>query len=272
MISNGANSGGTEVSMKYYVVDVFTEEHFHGNPAGVCLLEDWMEDDMMQKIAYENNLAETAFLVKKDGYYDLRWFTPEVEIDLCGHATLGSAYVLMNYADTTMNKAEFHTKSGILTVSREGDLYTMDFPARKPVPCEIPGTLEKALGAKILETQISRDLLVLLGSEKELADLQPDFSLLKQIDHVFGFIVTAKGEECDFVSRFFVPNAGINEDPVTGSSHTTLIPYWSERLTKSNMIAKQLSQRGGTLWCRDKGDRVEISGKAVTHLIGEIIL
>ncbi len=258
--------------MKYYVVDVFTEEHFCGNPAGVCLLEEWLEDEIMQKIAFENNLAETAFLVKNVDHYDLRWFTPEVEIDLCGHATLGSAYVLMNYVDPSMKRVEFHTMSGILTVIREGDLFTMDFPSRKPVPCEKPDLLEQALGVQVLETHIARDLLVVIKDEKSLAELRPDFSLLGKIDQVFGFIVTAKGDQCDFVSRFFAPNAGIMEDPVTGSSHTTLIPFWSEKLSKDNMTAKQLSKRGGSLYCKNKGERVEISGKAVTHLIGEIIL
>ena len=258
--------------MKYYVVDVFTEEHFCGNPAGVCLLEEWLEDEIMQKIAFENNLAETAFLVKNIDHYDLRWFTPEVEIDLCGHATLGSAYVLMNYVDPTMKRVEFHTLSGILTVTREGDLFTMDFPSRKPILCEKPDLLEQALGVQVLETHIARDLLVVIKDEKSLAELSPNSSLLGKIDQVFGFIVTAKGEQCDFVSRFFAPNAGIMEDPVTGSSHTTLIPFWSERLSKDNMTAKQLSKRGGSLYCKNKGERVEISGKAVTHLIGEIIL
>lgn len=258
--------------MKYYVVDVFTEEHYHGNPAGVCVLNQWIEDDIMQKIAFENNLAETAFLVKKDGDYELRWFTPEVEIDLCGHATLGSAYVLMNYIDLAMKKVAFHTMSGILTVTREGDLYTMDFPSRKPIPCAKPEILEKALGVEVLETHIARDLLVVIRDAKTLAKLQPDLTLLQQMDQVFGFIITAKGDDCDFVSRFFAPGAGISEDPVTGSSHTSLIPYWSERLSKKNLTAKQLSQRGGSLYCKDLGDRVEISGKAVTHLIGEIIL
>lgn len=258
--------------MKYYVVDVFTEEHFCGNPAGVCLLDEWLSDGVMQKLAFENNLAETAFLVKKESNYGLRWFTPEVEIDLCGHATLGSAYVLMNYVETAMKKIEFHTKSGVLTVIRDGDLFQMNFPSRKPSHCAVPDRLEKALGTKVLETHIARDLLIVIEDAKTLAELKPDFTLLKEIDYVFGFIVTAKGDDCDFVSRFFAPNAGIPEDPVTGSSHTTLIPFWSERLGKTDLIARQLSQRGGKLICKDQGARVEISGKAVTHLIGEILL
>lgn len=257
--------------MKYYVVDVFTEERFHGNPAGVCLLNEWLPVERMQSIAYENNLSETAFLVKRDGYYDLRWFTPEVEIDLCGHATLGSAYVLMNYVDTDMNKVDFHTMCGVLTVTRKEDLYIMDFPSRPPIPCQKPELLEEALGVSVLETHMARDLLVLLEDEKTIRELKPDFKKLLEIKNVFGFIVTAKGESCDFVSRFFVPAAGVPEDPVTGSTHTTLIPFWSKRLGKNELLARQLSQRGGTLQCKDMGERVEISGTAVTHLIGEIL-
>jgi PhzF family phenazine biosynthesis protein len=259
-------------TMKYYVVDVFTEKHYCGNPAGVCILEQWPEDELMQKIAYENNLAETAFLVPRGEDYALRWFTPELEMDLCGHATLGSAYVLMNYIKPSMEKVNFHTKSGILTVVREGSLFTMDFPARKPVRCEIPELLEKALGVKVLETYQSRDLLVVIEHEYSLAELKPDFSLLRSLDQFFGFIVTAPGEQCDFVSRFFAPNAGIDEDPVTGSSHTSLIPYWSERLGKKSLTARQLSRRGGELFLKDKGERVEISGSAVTHLVGDIYI
>jgi PhzF family phenazine biosynthesis protein len=258
--------------MKYYVVDVFTETHYCGNPAGVCVLEQWLEDELMQKIAFENNLAETAFLVKKEEDYELRWFTPEVEIDLCGHATLGSAYVLMNYIDPSLQKLSFHTMSGILTVSREGDLFSMDFPTRKAMPCNKPELLEEALGVEVLETLCARDLLVVIDSEQRLADMKPDFKKLERIDPYFGFIVTAPGDSCDFVSRFFAPGAGIVEDPVTGSSHTSLIPYWSERLGKKNMTARQRSRRGGELICKDKGERVEISGKAVTHLIGEIYI
>jgi PhzF family phenazine biosynthesis protein len=258
--------------MKYYVVDVFTDKLFHGNPAGVCLLNDWIDDSLMQKIAFENNLAETAFLVKRDSYYDLRWFTPEMEIDLCGHATLGSAYVLMNHIDPAMSKVEFHTMSGVLTVIKEGDLFRMIFPSRKPVPCEKPELLEPALHTEVLETHSSRDLLVLIKDAKTLAELKPDLNLINKIDHVFGFIITAKGDDCDFVSRYFAPNAGIPEDPVTGSSHSTLIPFWSERLSKKKMTARQLSKRGGTLYCEDMGSHVEISGKAVTHMIGQILL
>jgi PhzF family phenazine biosynthesis protein len=258
--------------MRYYVVDAFAERLFAGNPAGVCLLDEWPQDRLMQSIAFENNLAETAFLVKRQGYYDLRWFTPEVEIDLCGHATLGSAHILMTEVDRSTDRAEFHTKSGVLTVTRQGNAYRMDFPSRKPVPYDKPGILERALGAKVLETHLSRDLIALLESEEAVKNLNPDFALLRKIEGAFAVVATAKGKEADFVSRFFAPNAGIDEDPVTGSSHSTLIPFWSERLNKNTMTAKQLSTRGGTLICENMGERVNISGKAVCYLSGEIKL
>jgi len=258
--------------MKYYVADVFTDTVFRGNPAGICILDEWPDDFVLQKIAFENNLSETAFLLEQDGYYDLRWFTPEVEIDLCGHATLGSAFVLMNYIEPNLMTVSFHTQSGVLTVRRDGDEFTMDFPSRKPVPCAVPSGLEKALGIHILETHAARDLMVLVENAQKIREMKPDFHLLKQITEYMGFIVTAKGDDCDFVSRFFVPNAGINEDPVTGSSHCTLIPFWSEILNKEEMLARQLSQRGGRIACRDCGERVEISGEAVLYLKGEILI
>lgn len=258
--------------MKYFVVDAFAGDLFCGNPAGVCLLNRWADDSLLQNIAFENNLAETAFVVERNGFYDLRWFTPVTEIDLCGHATLGSAHVLMSEADKTLRRVEFHTKSGALTVSLENGIYVMDFPSRPPSPCEKPELLEKALGVRVLETHRSRDLVALVESESEVKNASPDFSLLKKIDGVFAVAVTAKGESCDFVSRFFAPKAGIDEDPVTGSSHSTLIPFWSGRLKKTEMTAKQLSRRGGVLYCRDRGQRVDIGGAAVTYLRGELCL
>lgn len=258
--------------MKYYVVDAFAEEVFQGNPAGVCLLESQIPDMLMQKIAFENNLAETAFLTLKDGAYSLRWFTPEVEIDLCGHATLAVAFVLMNFIRTDLKRVEFETQSGILSVTRREDVYSMDFPSRMPVVTEINPVLEKALGCKVLETYLARDLLVIVENESAVKNLKADNNLLGQIskDIAFGVIVSAKGEQCDFVSRFFAPNAGVNEDSVTGSAHSTLIPFWRHRLNKTQMTARQLSPRGGTLFCEDLGERVIISGKAVCYLTGEI--
>lgn len=258
--------------MKYYIIDAFADEPFSGNPAGVCLCEQPLSDDRMQKIAFENNLAETAFLFKAGDSYNLRWFTPEVEIDLCGHATLASAYVIMHDINPSAETVQFQTKSGLLSVDKKDNKLRMNFPSRKPVPCDIPAGIEAALGVSVLETHLSRDLLVLVKDEQIVANLQPDFQLLRNSGSVFAVIVTAKGEKYDFVSRFFAPDAGIPEDPVTGSSHCTLIPFWSERLHKSEMTARQLSKRGGTLYCRDCGDRVEISGTARCYLKGDIVL
>lgn len=258
--------------MKYFVVDAFSDVLFGGNPAGICLLEQPLETAVMQNIAFENNLSETAFVIKRDGYYDLKWFTPEVEIDLCGHATLGSAFVLMNFVDTAMQTVDFQTLSGKLTVRRYGEIFILDFPSRKPVPCAIPALLDEVLGVKVLETHISRDLLVIVENEYAVRTMRPDMTKLVNYKDINAVIVTSAGEDCDFVSRFFAPKMGINEDPVTGSSHTTLIPFWRQRLGKTEMLARQLSKRGGTLFCRDCGGRVEIGGTAALYLSGEIIL
>jgi len=260
--------------MKYFIVDAFTEELFKGNQAGVCILDKWVNDKLLQNIASENNLAETAFLVKNGQQYDLRWFTPEVEIDLCGHATLASAFILSNFFDTKNNLFSFKSKSGIITVSvnRENELYEMDFQARKPERTEINQVVQKAINAKIKEAYISRDLLLIIDTEEQVKNLEINFDLLKTVKNCFAFIVTApsSNKDYDFVSRFFAPNAGIMEDPVTGSSHCTLVPYWAERLNKNEFVAKQLSKRGGILYCKNNGDRIKISGKAKLYLEGEI--
>lgn len=258
--------------MRYYVANAFAEHDFSGNPAGICLLDSWLPDDKLQNIAIQNNLSETAFLVKKQDCYHLRWFSVTEEIDLCGHATLASAFVLMNYIDTQVNELAFETMSGMLYVRRNGDKFTMEFPSRAPVVCEKPEILEQALGMPVLETYLSRDLVAVVESESAVQNAQPDFSLLRQIKDAFAVIVTAKGNSCDFVSRFFAPNAGMDEDPVTGSAHCTLIPFWRDRLQKTEMVARQLSQRGGTIYCKDLGERVEISGQAKLYLQGEILL
>ena len=255
--------------MKYYVIDAFADAPFKGNPAGVCLQDKALPDDVMQSIAFENNLSETAFIVPREGYYDLRWFTPEAEVDLCGHATLASAFVLLNFVDPSVRSVEFHSQSGPLFVSCEDGIYTLDFPSRPPVPCEKPEVLERALGVPVLETCNARDMVALVADEHTVQTLSPDFALLKQID-TFAVVATAKGDTCDFVSRFFTPQEGINEDPVTGSSHCSLIPFWSERLGKTRMVARQLSQRGGQLFVEDCGERVKIGGRAVCYLKGEI--
>jgi len=259
--------------MRYYAVDAFAEQPFHGNPAGVCLLDVPIDTKLMQKIAFENNLSETAFVVEReDGSYNLRWFTPQTEIDLCGHATLASGFVLMTQVCPEKTETVFHTQSGVLSVTREEDIYTLDFPSRAPEPCAVPQGLEDVLGIRIVETHLSRDLMVLAESEEVVAAMCPDFAQLKKMEDFFAVIVTAKSRTYDFVSRFFAPRAGIDEDPATGSAHCTLIPYWSKKLGKQQMRAAQLSQRGGVLYCRDEGARVKIGGKAVLYLSGQIHL
>jgi len=255
--------------MKYYVVDAFSDTLFRGNPAGICILENDLDAAMMQTIAAENNLSETAFVLKKEGYYSLRWFTPKTEIDLCGHATLGGSFVITNFVDTSADELRFETKSGTLTVTKKDDLYIMDFPSRKPKAIAVMPQMEEAVGASVCEAHISRDLLLLLEDERQVQNLTPDFEMIRRLaDHAV--IVTAKGDTVDFVSRFFAPNVGVPEDPVTGSAHTTLIPFWAERLHKDQMVAMQLSKRGGTVYCENCGDRVKIAGKATLYLQGEI--
>ena len=260
--------------MKYFVVDAFAEELFRGNPAGVCILDKWIGDDKLQSIAFENNLAETVFVVKKDIQYELRWFTPETEMDLCGHATLASAFIITNFIDKNADCLSFNTKSGILTVKadRENELYEMDFPSRKPVKTEINPIVQKSINAQIREAHLSRDLVLLVDTEEQVVNLEIDFEQIKTVKDCFAFIITAAATNkgYDFVSRFFAPNAGIIEDPVTGSSHSTLIPFWAEKLNKNKLVARQLSKRGGTLYCENFGDRVKISGKAKLYLEGEI--
>ena len=257
--------------MKYFIVDAFTDTLFKGNPAGVCILEDELDVITMQNIAAENNLSETAFAFKKGDNYSLRWFTPITEIDLCGHATLGTAYVISNFIDTSAVEMRFETKSGMLTVIKNDDLFELDFPSHKAGKCEVTKLMEQSIGCPVNEAYVSRDLMLVLDDEQQVLNLTPDLSLIAQIaEH--GVIVTAKGESVDFVSRFFAPNVGVNEDPVTGSIHTTLIPFWAQRLTKKNLISLQLSKRSGTLYCEDCGDRVKIAGKAVLYLKGELFI
>jgi len=255
--------------MKYCIVDSFTDTLFKGNPAGVCILEHELNTATMQDIAAENNLSETAFALNKGDYYSLRWFTPVTEVDLCGHATLATAYVITNFIDTFASKLKFDTKSGILTVSKSDNLLVMDFPSWKPKMITPTQLMEQSIGCAVKEAHISRDLLLLLDSEQQVMNLKPDFSLISQLaEH--GVIVTAKGNTTDFVSRFFAPNVGVSEDPVTGSIHSILTPFWAEKLNKKSMIARQLSKRGGTLFCEDCGDRVKIAGEAKLYLQGEI--
>jgi PhzF family phenazine biosynthesis protein len=250
-----------------FQVDAFTSRLFAGNPAAVCPLETWLPDAVMQSIAAENNLAETAFIVREPEGYRIRWFTPGVEVDLCGHATLAAAFVFLDRMAIGGDSISFASRSGELTVTRREDLYTLDFPSRPPEQVPFNGSLVSALGAPPAQLLGARDYLAVYDSEDDVRRLRPDMTALCQIDR-FAVIVTAPGTDCDFVSRFFAPAKGVPEDPVTGSAHCTLTPYWSARLRKQRMRAKQLSSRGGELEVEDCGERVRISGRAVLYLDG----
>jgi PhzF family phenazine biosynthesis protein len=257
--------------LSIYHVDAFAEKVFKGNPAAVVPLHEWLEDDVMQKIAMENNLSETAFFVKTDDGYHLRWFTPANEIDLCGHATLGAAYIIKNFVEPPVQEISFSTeKAGLLKVTIHEGMYTLDFPARMPQACEPPKELLESLGnPTAIEVLRSRDYFVVLPDEQAVLNIEPDFNLLSTIETV-GVIVTAKGHEADAVSRCFYPALGIPEDPVTGSAHCNIVPYWSEKLGKTELFCKQLSARGGDLVCEFAGDRVLMSGKCLLYMRGEI--
>jgi len=258
--------------MKYYLVDTFTDQLFSGNPAGVCILDTWPEDSLLQQIAMENNLPETAFICKEQEGWHIRWFTPAFEMDLCGHATLASGFVLMNYVDPS-DTSEFRSCSGVVRVFRgEDDQYVLDFPSRPPKEIPIPSGIETCLGARVLGCYQSRDMIVLLENAAAVQELAPDFEKMKQIIPQWGIVPTAPGEDCDFVSRYFDPRDTNIEDPVTGSAHCSLTPFWSARLGKSNLHARQLSARGGKLLCMNQGERVAIGGKAVLYLQGELKL
>jgi PhzF family phenazine biosynthesis protein len=255
------------MSLPYFQVDAFTRRVFSGNPAGVCVLADWLPDSVLQSIAAEVNLAETAFVVRRDSGYGLRWFTPTIEMDLCGHATLAAAHVLFRHLGLNGTTVSFETLSGTLAVSRSDELLTLDFPSRPPVPCELPADLMEGLGARPTFVAKSRDYLAVFDSEDIVRNLKPDKASLMRLD-CLGIIATAKGDDCDFVSRFFAPRAGVDEDPVTGSAHCTLIPYWAQRLGRKELRAIQVSARGGELFCGDRGERVGIGGYAVTCSTG----
>lgn len=256
-----------------FQVDAFTDTIFGGNPAAVCELTQWLPDNVMQKIAKENCVAETAFFLAVDDGYEIRWFTPEFEIDLCGHATLATAHVITRHLQPALSFVKFYSKSGKLTVSADNDMLTLDFPSRKPEPCPAPQMIIDAIQAEPIEVLQSRDYVLVFDDEDKIKKIEPDLVLLNQIDlGMGGIVVTAKGNSVDFVSRFFTPQASIMEDPVTGSAHCSLIPYWSEKLQKESMVALQLSSRVGKLFCKNLGERVLISGKAVTYLEGHIII
>lgn len=255
-----------------YTVDAFTDHVFGGNPAAVCPLKDWLPATTMQQLANENNLSETAFFVKKeDGSYDIRWFTPELEIDLAGHPTLATAFIIFTELGHTSDSITFHCKSGILTVKKKDGLLEMNFPARMPEACTPPEDLLKSCSIAPKQVLRSRDYFLVYDTQEEVEKLQIDFIHLNKVE-TLGVIVTSKGNEVDFVSRFFVPNSVIGEDPVTGSAHATLIPYWAKELGRETLTAVQLSQRKGHLWCTSLGERVTISGKAVLYMKGEYFL
>jgi PhzF family phenazine biosynthesis protein len=265
-----------EVNLTLYQIDAFASQLFAGNPAAVIPLKKWLDTALMQKIAMENNLSETVFFVRSssaEADYEIRWFTPEVEINLCGHATLASAYVLFNVLDFDKEQIRFSSKSGVLKISRHEDLIKMDFPSWKPGRLDIyPNDLSAILGGvEIVGVYQHRDILVELANEDAVKNCVPDFSLMKK--HIDKLIITAAGRKADFVSRFFAPGVGVDEDPVTGSAHSQLIPFWSEKLNKRSMHALQLSKRGGEIWCEQlNAERVTMSGNCVYYMKGEIVL
>ena len=265
-------SGWMEIPI--YQVDAFASELFRGNPAAVCPLERWLPDEILQAIAAENNLAETAYYVASNGRYDLRWFTPTVEVDLCGHATVATASVILDIrGEIAGPRVVFDSRSGELAVERSMEngraLYALDFPAKPPQECRVDPMLETALGAKPALTLLGHGYFCVFDAEEQVQALRPNMDQLAALDQKM-LMATAPGSDCDFVSRFFAPAKGIPEDPVTGSAHTTLIPYWSKKLNKKRMFGRQISARGGELWCEDQGARVRIAGHGVKYLEGRI--
>ena len=261
------------MKLDIYQIDAFTDSIFGGNPACVVPLKKWLSDEVLLKITQENAVAETAFFVINDDKIHLRWFTPEIEMDLCGHATLATAHVLISILNFPKYEIIFDTLSGDLTVTFEDDLYTLNFPTRKPIACELPEFISKSCSIQPIETLKSRDYVLVFEDESEIKNIKIDRQIFDKINlETGGVIVTSKGENSDFVSRFFTPQASILEDPVTGSAHCSLIPYWSEKLNKTKLSAIQLSERIGFLACEQLGDRVLISGKAKTYLIGSIFI
>ncbi len=259
------------MNLKLYQVDAFTDKPFSGNPAAVCVLEEWLADDIMQSIALENNLSETAFAVKKNEVYQIRWFTPFTEVDLCGHATLATAFVIFNHYESNAQRLEFYSpRSGSLYVENNNIELSMNFPIDRIEKVENNSVLNQALKRAPLETWRGKtDYLLVYEKQEDVEMLNPDFSALSKVD-ARGIVVTAPGGKVDFVSRFFGPQVGINEDPVTGSAHTSLTPYWANVLNKKELVAKQVSKRGGDLKCELMEDRVRISGSAKLYMIGEI--
>jgi PhzF family phenazine biosynthesis protein len=259
------------MTLKIYQVDAFSNKVFGGNPAAVCPLENWLDDKILQKIANENNLSETAFFIKTKNGFHIRWFTPTSEVDLCGHATLASCYVLFNILKYEQEKIEFNSKSGKLVVTKENNLISLNFPARNPKMIELNPLLSYALKSEPQEVYFDKSIVCVFENEDQIRELKPNIKdFLKLETH--GVIITAPGEKVDFVSRFFAPDVGIDEDPVTGYAHTLLIPLWAHKLNKNKLTALQVSKRGGELFCENLAGRVKISGKAVLYLKGEIYI
>jgi PhzF family phenazine biosynthesis protein len=261
------------MKIKIYHVDAFTDKLFSGNPAAVCPLSGtWPDDSILQSIAFENNLAETGFYLQDKSNYHIRWFTPSVEVDLCGHGTLAAAHVLYNYEGYKSDKINFNSRSGILNVKKENDFITLDFPSDKFERIKMTEDITSCFDiAPVDAFKGKTDYMLIFENEDQIKNIKFDLVKICRLKSR-GVIITAKGNECDFVSRFFAPQSGIDEDPVTGSAHTTLIPYWSGVLNRRELTAVQLSARRGFLFCRNKNDRVEISGKAKTYMAGEIII
>ena len=257
------------MNIRYFEVHAFTERLFAGNPAGVCLLEETLTDERMQEIARENNLPATAFVLDRGDSFDLRWFSPSAQLELCGHGTLASGHVLFEHVGRKEKTLMFRARAGKLKVERVEGRLVLDFPARAMTACEAPQLLIDSLGEKPAEVLLGGDYLAVFDRAEQIVALRPKLEGLAQLP-VRGIIVTAPGDDCDFVSRFFAPQRGITEDPVTGSTHCALVPYWSKRLGKTKLHARQLSQRGGELFCEDRGERVSIGGKAVTYLEGRL--
>lgn len=259
------------LEMKQYIVDAFTDKVFHGNPAAICILDKWIDDNTMQNIAIENNLSETAFAVKEGESYHIRWFTPAEEINLCGHATLACSFVIMHFYEKSLESITYQSLSGILKVNRHNDLYELDFPAYNLKPISITQQMIDAIGHTPKEAYLARDLLCVFDNEEIIKNINPDLEKLKQIDGLL-FHATAKGTEFDCISRSFAPKLNVVEDPVCGSGHCHIVPYWAQQLNKDEIVAYQASKRGGTLYCHLDGERVKMAGKAVLYSISDIFV
>lgn len=257
--------------MRQYVVDAFTDKVFGGNPAAVCVMDKWLDDETMLKITMENNLSETAFAVKEGENYKLRWFTPGGEIDLCGHATLATAYIITTFVEPSLKEVRFETLSGILTVNKNDELLEMDFPAYELKKVEVTDAMVEAIGVRPVEAWMARDLLCVLENEEDVRNMNPNMEKVKELDGLL-LQVTAKGKNFDCVSRSFAPKLNVTEDPVCGSGHCHIVPFWVNKIGKNNIIAYQASRRGGTLYCKAEGNRIKMSGKAALYSVADINL